>query len=359
MPKVLHIIARVNRGGTANFLGLLLPSLNDSGWNTILLTGNVQGYETEDSTVENLVIHRCLNLYRKVSFLKDIRARQEIKQYIKDFNPDLVQSHTFKAGLLLRTIRVKMPIIHTFHGHIFDDPEFSKVTRRLSILIERILAHRTTAFVSTGVAIKEDLISRRIGKPSQHYAIQPPILKIERIPKPRAFANLSLEITHQPVVVWAARVEKIKNPEGFAHLARENPDFQFLMFGEGSLVNEIEKLKLNNLKLMGWHARSDVFSIADFFVSTSFGEGLSNSLGEAAAFGLHILATDVGGNREILSEYRSKVLSGTSHSDLQEGFLKLQALKMKNIDFSHAQKVSLDQFLSRHIEIYRELLIDS
>jgi hypothetical protein len=62
---------------------------------------------------------------RSISPIKDHLARKQLEKIIAEVKPDLIHTHTFKAGYVIRMKKQPIPVIHTFHGHLLDDPEFS------------------------------------------------------------------------------------------------------------------------------------------------------------------------------------------------------------------------------------------
>ena len=91
------------------------------GADALLATGYVQGAEKEDDVTQSLKIVRVPHMGRKISPINDVRAYFELRKIVKDFNPEIVHSHTFKAGLLARLVPGKFARVHTFHGHLFED----------------------------------------------------------------------------------------------------------------------------------------------------------------------------------------------------------------------------------------------
>jgi aspartate/glutamate racemase len=87
MPKVLHVIARINRGGTARYLENLIPGLEELGWEVLVVAGNVQHGEIEDPIVKTLPIKKIRHLGRKISPIKDCLARNAIKKPLINLNP--------------------------------------------------------------------------------------------------------------------------------------------------------------------------------------------------------------------------------------------------------------------------------
>ena len=131
--KVLHLIARMNVGGTARYLSMLSNGLEANGVESSIATGYVQGAEAEDPSVSSVKLHRIAHLGRAINPLNDYRAMQEFKDLVALEKPDIIHSHTFKAGLvariqkksLIKAAGKEIKFVHTFHGHLLDDPEFS------------------------------------------------------------------------------------------------------------------------------------------------------------------------------------------------------------------------------------------
>ena len=132
--RVLHVIARLNVGGTARYITRLAEELPKHKIETFVATGFVQGSEQEDPSAKQLL------------------------GIIKEVKPDILHTHTFKAGYLGR-IKIKeinraagkqVKFVHTFHGHLFEDPEFSGLKSLIITSFERRFAMRTDAIVTVG-----------------------------------------------------------------------------------------------------------------------------------------------------------------------------------------------------------------
>ena len=123
--RVLHVIARLNIGGTARYITQLANELPKHGIETLVATGYVQGAEVEDESASTINLVRIKSLGRSINPVRDHFAHRQLQAVINDFKPDVIHSHTFKAGLIVRACKQQVPVIHTFHGHLLDDPEFS------------------------------------------------------------------------------------------------------------------------------------------------------------------------------------------------------------------------------------------
>ena len=117
----------MNSGGTATYLNTLIPALAKKGVDVHLLLGRVTEQESEDIQLDQTLFSRFNHLNRSISPTGDVRSILDLKKFIKEFSPQIVHSHAFKAGLISRLqIGDKSKRVHTFHGHHLYDPEFSE-----------------------------------------------------------------------------------------------------------------------------------------------------------------------------------------------------------------------------------------
>ena len=302
MAKVLIVIARLNVGGTAQYVGQAVKSLVESGHEVLVATGFVQGFEVEDSVTKELPTKRIKGLGRKVSPAKDFSARRELKKLIASYKPDLIYSHTFKAGALVRSLKLEAPVIHAFHGHLIDEPELKGLKVRVVMAIERALAPRAKVLVTVGARVAKELLKAKVGKESQYLPIAPGVLPLELNDRKIALRNLGLEDETRPVIAWLARVVAVKGPHRLVELASRIPEARFIMAGGGDLLEEIRDLAPENLTVLGWQDARDVWAVADLAVSTSDNEGMPVALIEAQLAGIPIVALDVGSVAEVIED---------------------------------------------------------
>jgi glycosyltransferase involved in cell wall biosynthesis len=293
--KVLHVIARMNVGGTARYVGELVKNIPESA----LATGYVQGEEIEDSILEELVTYRVPHLGRRISPLKDLRAFLELRQIIRQVNPEIIHTHTFKAGLLGRLVSGNHKRIHTFHGHLFGDSSFSKSQKILITLAERFLARRTNTLISVGKRVGSELRESGIGRRGKWVSIPPGVNPLPRVEKGKARELLDLN-PDAFLVGWMARVTTVKNPKMLVEVAKQLPNVQFVMAGGGDLYEEISSSAPLNLRVIGWTDASLFWSSVDIALSTSDNEGMPIALIEAQLAGIPVVATNVGSNSEVI-----------------------------------------------------------
>ncbi len=362
-PRVLHVIARMNVGGTAVYLANLVTGLTDLGVENLLAIGNVPIGEVEDGVVAKLPIARIGSMSRSLNFANDRAAKRELDAIIKSFKPDLIHSHTFKAGLLVRFGKKSVPIVHTFHGHHLYDPEFGTVKRSVLNVIEKRLAAKADAIVTIGENVKKELLAVGIGKPSQYVSIAPGIDDLKLSSKAKVLKSLSLEKEKRPIVMWLGRFTQVKRPDRVVALAKKSPDLFFVMAGGGEMVDATRRSAPSNLKVVGWQKKEDMWAIADIALCTSDSEGMPLSLIEAQLAGIPVVSTNVGSVNEIVVDGVTGKL-GKSDNELLAGFkwviaaektlVKRSALKRKIKALAH-QKFEKKTMATAHRELYRKL----
>ena len=135
--KIVQVIARVNQGGTAKWLETLVIGLREKGHQVHLLAGSVEENENEDPCFVNLDGIRVPGLGRSVSILGDLKAIITIRKMLKEVKPDVLNTHTAKAGAIGRiaAIGLGIRVVHTFHGHLLYG-YFSKRKTQIIIFIE-------------------------------------------------------------------------------------------------------------------------------------------------------------------------------------------------------------------------------
>ena len=360
---VLHIIARMNVGGTARYLETLLPELSKSGFESVLATGHTQGDEVESSGLNQLDFYRIPQMGRKISPVRDFIAYMELRKLVRDLKPDIIHTHTFKAGLLGRLLSKRIPNVHTFHGHLFQDPTFSGLASRMILLVERNLARKSDVLVTVGQNVALDLQNRNIGTRDQYKSIPPGIQPLSIPDKSQADINLGLKQHSAITIGWLARMTNVKNPLMMVEIAKMMPTHRFLMGGGGDLLEEVRSKAPNNMDVLGWVNAADVIGASNIMVSTSHNEGIPISVIESQMAGIPIVATEVGSIGEIVIDEVTGYLTSESRDEMVEKLNILVSdqqilLRMSKSSKIHAlDKFSVAQMLQSHIEIYRKVII--
>jgi glycosyltransferase involved in cell wall biosynthesis len=359
--RVLHVIARMNVGGTATYLANLVKGLQNLGIINLLAIGEVPPGEKEDSVVDNLPIRRIGKLSRRISISSDLHAWKETQEIISEFKPDLIHSHTFKAGLLLRWKKSSIPKIHSFHGHHLHDPEFSKSELRILNSVERRLAERSDAMISIGSRVREELLKVGIGEPIKFISIPPGIESPELRDNQLIRLKLGIKID-EIVVMWLGRFTFVKRPDLVIELANRFCEVTFVMAGGGELLATTQEGAPDNVKFVGFQDKNDMWSVADIALCTSDSEGMPLSLIEAQMAGVPVVSTNVGSVSEVVLEGVTGFLTSRDPEDLGIALNRLiESAELRSIMGDAAMQYSranftIEKMVQSHIILYRNIL---
>ena len=335
--KVMQIIARMNVGGPAVLVADLVRNLDPQRFSTVLVTGYCDENESDylDEVAQDVVAIRIPGLGRSVSPLKDLSAFFLLIKQIRKFKPDVIHTHTAKAGVLGRLAgliaRPQAARVHTFHGHLLQG-YFSSGKTRLVIGLEKVLGLITHRFIAIGDAVKNDLVQAGIAKVSKFEVIYPGLQELDRYPKSDARSTLGLE-PRKKYLVFVGRLTSIKRPDRLIDLARfikdKHPEFWLLIAGAGELLDtlsvQVEK-ELLPVTFLGW--RKDIgaiLSASDIAVLCSDNEGIPLTLIQASQAGLPIVSTDVGSVSDIVISGTTGLLTEVSSKGLINGVSTLLA----------------------------------
>ncbi len=360
--RVLHVIARLNVGGTARYITQLANELPNHGIETFVATGFVQGSEVEDPSAQSIDLIRIPAMGRSIRPIKDHLARKHLDRIIKEVKPDIIHTHTFKAGYVIRMKKQSIPVIHTFHGHLLDDPEFSGFKSKVIVEVERMLAKKSAKLVTVGRRVADELLEQKIGHRAQYVNIPPGVIAIDVTPKSEAFAKLNLEDNGAPVVGWIARVTGVKNPMRVLEVADALPDTRFVMAGGGDLFYQVKESAPSNVSVIGWTEAADLFGVADIILSTSENEGMPVALIEAQLAGKPVVATDVGSVSEVILNHETGIVTNKNAGSIAPAVESLVLSKttrdeMGRLATARAQALfSVDRMVNAHIELYKSIV---
>jgi glycosyltransferase involved in cell wall biosynthesis len=360
--RVLHVIARLNVGGTARYITQLANELPKHGIETFVATGFVQGSEVEDPSAQSMDLIRVPAMGRSIRPIKDHQARKQLDKIIAEVKPDIIHTHTFKAGYVIRVKKQSVPVIHTFHGHLLDDPEFSGFKSKVIIELERMLAKKSAKLVTVGRRVADELLEQKIGHRTQFVNIPPGVVAVDVTSKTQALKNLNLQENGAPIVGWIARMTGVKNPMRALEVADALPDTQFLMAGGGDLLEQVKAAAPSNVTVIGWADAADLFGASEIILSTSENEGMPVALIEAQLAGKPVVATDVGSVSEVILNHETGIVTnknaGSIASAVESLILdKTTREEMGRLATARAQALfSVDRMINAHIELYKSIV---
>jgi glycosyltransferase involved in cell wall biosynthesis len=360
--RVLHVIARLNVGGTARYITQLANELPKHGIETFVATGFVQGSEVEDPSAQSIDLIRIPAMGRSIRPIKDHLARKQLEKIIADVKPDIIHTHTFKAGYVIRMKKQSVPVIHTFHGHLLDDPEFSGFKSKVIIEVERMLAKKSAKLVTVGRRVADELLEQKIGHRSQFVNIPPGVVAVDVTPKAQAVKKLNLDDTGAPIVGWIARMTGVKNPMRALEVADALPDTRFVMAGGGDLLEQVKAAAPSNVSVTGWAEAADLFGASDIILSTSENEGMPVALIEAQMAGKPVVATDAGSVSEVILNHETGIVTNKNAGSIASAIESLvldnaTREEMGRLATARAHALfSVDRMINAHIELYKSIV---
>ncbi len=371
--KVMQIIARMNVGGPAVIVAELMRGLDKNRFEQILVTGYCDDNEADylDTVAKDIKATRIAGLGRSVSLVADLKAFFGLVSLIRKYKPDVIHTHTAKAGVLGRLASLLAGRgavrVHTFHGHLLHG-YFNKVITQIVILIENFFAARTSVLIAIGSKVKADLLAVGIGRADKYRVFFPGLPTPKTGPKSAAQAALGIS-SEVLYCTFVGRLTQIKRPDRLLDVAaeckRRGIDLRFLVAGEGELFESSKQRAMNdqlNMTFFGWRSDIDqIFAASDIAILTSDNEGIPLTLIQAAQAGLPIVATNVGSISDIVVNESTGYLTPTSPADIADAVEKLARdpqlrQMMGSAGKAHAERYfSLDRMIKDHSDLYQSL----
>ena len=317
----MHIITRLDMGGSAQNTLLTCRELAGC-YETVLVHGLARESCMTESERETLAVAKQLaegrgvrfiplaSFVRRISPLRDAMAFWALLRHIRRENPDIVHTHTSKAGILGR-LAARMAgvrhILHTPHGHVFYG-HFGRLASALCLALECRFARFTARIVALtpterqdhidlGVGCAQDIVTIHSGVDLEGFAAEDLDVAVKK-------ASLGLDPTRR-LVGFAGWLLSIK---GHMHLLnamesvwQNHPDAILVFVGQGALEAELRhkadrRGSNGRVKFLGWRDDlNDIMPLFDVFVLPSLNEGMGRVLVEAMAAGRPIVASRVGG----------------------------------------------------------------
>ena len=315
----------MNVGGPARHVIRIHAPLLARGWRSVLVTGRAGPHEGDllnEARDAGLDVRVLEPLGRAIHPARDLRALAALRRLIHELRPDVVHTHTAKAGLLGRTAalgaRPRPALVHTYHGHVLSGyfgPAASALFRRA----EAGLARRTDRLVAVAGAVRDELVSAHgVGRREQYVVIPPGIDAARTAPDRAAGAALRARLGLRPgdvLVGCVGRLEPVKRVDrlldAWERVAAAAPRAQLLVVGEGE-HGEAVRARLQSLPRARWLApRRElgvIYGALDVLALPSAREGLPQVVVEALAAGVPVVASAVGGVPALIEHGRTGLL---------------------------------------------------
>jgi len=351
--KIVHIITRLILGGAQENTLITCKLLAQRGHDVTLITGPAIGPEgelfnqTKGQDYKVIVLDR---LRRAINPFKDIVSYFQIKKVLRQLQPDIVHTHSAKAGILGRFAAYSLrratshesratKIVHTIHGLAFHQYQ-SQWLNKFYIAIEKSAAKRTDFFISVADAMTAQATASGIGRPEQFITAYSAIEEddfLEPISegRKRDFRRKYGISEDSIVLVTIARLFMLKGHEYIIESAKQLSErFEkcvWLFVGDGNLSDHFKQQVCQlglaeKVKFTGLLPPSVIplaIQSSDILVHCSLREGLARTLPQAMLCGRPAVSFDVDGAREVVNENTGRLIEPKNVEQLTKACAEL------------------------------------
>lgn len=364
--KIIHVVHALGVGGLENGLVNILNRLDSHFVHTIicLSRSGPMAARIRNPGIEIIEMHLPTDSFR----FPVLRLAREIRK----LSPDIVHTRGWSTIDAICAARVAgVPyVIHGEHGREAADPDGRNRRRNM---VRKWLSPMVNRFVTVSDDLRSWLIEA-VGIPGSKVVTIHNGVDINRFtPAACDSSRRSLALAKGGFTVsTVGRLDPVKDHasmfHGFLPIAQADRSVRLVVAGDGPMRRTIERLAVDlkisdRITLLG--ERQDIPQIlqaSDVFTLTSIAEGISNTILEAMAVGLPIVATRVGGNPELVDNGVTGFLVGVQDAKAltvaYENYLKdpkLRALHGHNARFRAEAKFSLERMASQYGQLYDEL----
>ncbi|MBX3388340.1 MAG: glycosyltransferase family 4 protein [Phycisphaeraceae bacterium] len=342
--RILHISTRLILGGSQENTVLSCEGQSRLGHDVHLAFGPIFGPEgslferasnfrcRDPKSNEELRIgmHEVKSMVREINPIKDLRCYFALRSLIRDLKPDIVHTHSSKAGVLGRAAAWtemkrfaksghRLGVVHTIHGPPFHK-FLPKRTNAIYIASEKFAARRCHRIVSVADAMTEQFLAEKIGTPDQYSTVYSG-MEAERYLDARdadgeSFTSdrvrESLGLSPMDFVIGTvARLAELKGHDDLLDALgselKANPNWKLLWVGDGwwrdRLLKRVAEMGLSGqivtTGLVPSERVPEMMRAMDVLVHPSYREGLPRTVPQALLCGIPVIAYDVDGTKEI------------------------------------------------------------
>ena len=328
--SIVHVIARLNVGGAALHVLQLAREQSRRGHDVIVVAGTLAaGEESMEYVADELgvVLHRLPVLQRELSPRADSAAILALRKLIRERRPDVLHTHTAKAGATGRLAALfsgaarPRARVHTYHGHVLSG-YFNRRWEHIFRWIERLLAYTSGTLVAVSDEVRDDLVGFGVA-PARRFAVVPygfdlpPWSDADEQSRRSIRAELGAE-DETFVVGWAGRLTAIKRPLDLVRTLRALVDHEvearLVLVGDGEDRGAVEALAAelgvaDRCRFVGFQRSIRPWYAAfDALILTSANEGTPVVAIEALAAARPVVATRAGGTGAVVRNGESGYL---------------------------------------------------
>lgn len=344
--RIVHVITRLIIGGAQENTLLTVEGLHHRYHDDVtLLTGPAEGPEGDlfgRAARLGLQVEVMPELVRPVRPSVDLAAYQQLRAAFRRLKPEVVHTHSSKAGILGRAAawRERVPaIVHTIHGLPFGPFEGS-FKNALYIALERWAARRCHAIVSVCDAMTTQALAAGVGRPEQFLTVYSGMEADAFLwpSRPREDIRRELGLADDEVAfATVARLFELKGHDDIVAIAPQvlaaNPKVRFVWIGNGilrdRLVADLERLGIRRsfilTGLVPPERIAELLGAVDAVIHPSLREGLARVLPQALLVGRPVISYDVDGAREVVLPETGVLLKPRDLDGLRRAVLQLAA----------------------------------
>ncbi len=375
-------------GGAQENTLITCKVLAQRGHDVTLVTGPALGPEGElfnQAQGQGYKVVVVDKLRRAINPFHDTVSYLQIKKLLRQLQPDIVHTHSAKAGILgrfaghkLKTHNPKLNIVHTLHGLAFH-PYQSEALNKFYIAVEKSAAKRTNFFISVADAMTAQATAVGIGSPEQYVTAYSAIDEddfLEPISqeKKRDFRQKYGIGEDAVVLVTVARLFMLKGHEYIIESAKElSKRFEnciWLFVGDGNLSEHYKQQACefgleDRIKFTGLLPPSKIplaIQSSDMLVHCSLREGLARTLPQAMLCGRPAISFDVDGAREVVNENTGRLIEPKNVEQLIDACAELiedkdlRDMLGRTGRESVKEKFAPDTMVDTIEDVYRKLL---
>jgi glycosyltransferase involved in cell wall biosynthesis len=344
--RIVHVITRLILGGAQENTLLTVDGLHHRhGDDVTLITGPAEGPEGDlfaRAKERHLKVELMPELVRAIRPGADWSAYRRLRQSIRRLKPDVVHTHSSKAGIVGRAAAwaERVPaVVHTIHGLPFG-PSESPRKNRLYIAVERWAAKRCHAIISVCDAMTDQALAAGVGRPEQYTTVYSGMDVDAFLNPPRSRDEVREELGLADDEVAFATVARLFERKGHDDILaaapdvlRANPKVRFVFIGDGiwrdRLQSEAERLGVRHaihfVGLVPPGRIPELLQAVDAVVHPSLREGLARVLPQALLVGRPAISYDIDGAKEVVRPETGILLPPRSINGLRDAILRLAA----------------------------------
>lgn len=318
--RIMHISTRLILGGSQENTVLSCEGQAEDGHAVSLVYGPIMG--PEGSMLERADAHGgietilCPSMVRELAPRKDLRCRKELREIIGDWKPDVVHTHSSKAGIIGRAVAWDLgvpAVIHTIHGLAFH-PYQARWRNLIYITAERYAATRCHRILCVAAAMRDQALAESIGTREQYQVVWSGMDTEAFLECPTTRDEIRAELglgEDDFVIGQVSRLAELKGHDDVldacGDLLRSDPNAKLLWVGDGYWADRLfaraeaegVRDRIVSTGLVPPERIPHLHRAMDVLVHASYREGLPRVVTQGMLSGLPVVAYDVDGTREV------------------------------------------------------------